>query len=90
MKSYAEAAQWINKHPQQTAKILLNKKYVAQTKFVNVKNVTSLIKQYHFGLKKASGKADVTYYAKQLKEAGFLKKDTNVKKLVEQAYYTAK
>ncbi|KRM76845.1 ABC transporter substrate-binding protein [Secundilactobacillus collinoides] len=90
VKSYAEAAQWINKHPQQTAKILLNKKYVAQTKFVNVKNVTSLIKQYHFGLKKASGKADVTYYAKQLKEAGFLKKDTNVKKLVEQAYYTAK
>lgn len=89
VKSYAEAASWINKHPQQTAKILLQKKYVAKSQFVNEANVTQLIKQYHFGLKKSAGKADVTYYAKELKQAGFLKSDTNIKDLVNQAYYTS-
>ncbi|KRK97457.1 NMT1 THI5-like protein [Secundilactobacillus odoratitofui DSM 19909 = JCM 15043] len=87
VKSYAEAAKWINEHPKETAHILLSKKYVAKSKFVNETTVTSLIKQYHFGLKKSSGKADVAYYAKELKQAGYLKKDTNVKQLVQQAYY---
>lgn len=89
VKSYAEAARWINQHPRQTAKILLEKNYVAKSKLVNEDNVTQLIKQYHFGLKKSSGKSDVTYYAKELKKAGFLKSNTNVKDLVDQAYYTS-
>ncbi|EEI24672.1 ABC transporter [Lentilactobacillus hilgardii] len=87
VKAYQEAADWINKHPQQTASILLNKKYVSSSKFVNQKNVSNLIASYHFGLKKSKGKADVTYYANQLKQAGFLKSDTNVKQLVNKAYY---
>lgn len=87
VKSYKEAAEWINKNPSETANILLNKKYVSKTKFVNQKNVTTLIKRYHFSLKGKDGKADLKYYAKQLKEAGFLKKDTNVNKLIKKAYY---
>ncbi|MFT8425879.1 MAG: ABC transporter substrate-binding protein [Liquorilactobacillus sp.] len=87
VKSYKEAAAWIDKHPSETASILLDKKYVAETKFVNHKNVTSLIKSYHFSLKGKAGKADLKYYAEQLKKAGFLKSNTNVNKLIKNAYY---
>ncbi|EHM00411.1 NMT1/THI5-like protein [Lentilactobacillus parafarraginis F0439] len=87
VKAYQEAAQWINQHPQETASILLKKKYVPSSQFVNQKNVANLIASYHFGLKKSKGKQDVTYYANQLKQAGFLKADTNVKQLVNKAYY---
>lgn len=87
VKSYKEAAQWIDKHPAATADILLDKKYVAKTSFVDKKNVTALIKSYHFSLKHGSGKADLKYYAKELKKAGFLKSNTNVNKLVTDAYY---
>ncbi|WP_057737933.1 ABC transporter substrate-binding protein [Liquorilactobacillus uvarum] len=88
VKSYKEAAKWIDAHPAETTNILLDKKYVAKTKFVNKKNVTTLIKSYHFSLKQGSGKEDLKYYAEQLKKAGFLKKNTNVNKLVKSAYYT--
>lgn len=87
IKSYQEAAEWINRHPQQTASILLKKKYVSASKFVNRNNVANLVASYHFGLKKAKGKTDVAYYADQLKQVGFLKPDTNVKQLVNKAYY---
>ncbi|WP_034993657.1 ABC transporter substrate-binding protein [Liquorilactobacillus vini] len=87
VKSYKEAAKWIDEHPSQTAKILLDKKYVAKTKFVNQKNVTALIKSYHFALRRGSGKADLRYYAKELKKAGILKSSTNVDQLIKKAYY---
>lgn len=87
VKAYQEAADWINQHPKETASILLKKKYVSSSKFVNEDNVGKLIADYHFGLKKSQGKSDVKFYAQQLKQAGFLKSDTNVDKLVEQAYY---
>ncbi len=87
IKAYQEAADWINRHPRETASILLSRKYVAANQFVNRHNVARLISSYHFDLKKDQGKADVTYYAKQLKQAGFLKSDTNIKQLVNKAYY---
>lgn len=86
-KAYQEAAAWIDEHPKETASILLKKNYVSSSKFVNEENVSNLIASYHFGLKKSQGKSDVKFYAEQLKKAGFLKEDTDINKLVEQAYY---
>ncbi|KRK98986.1 abc1 [Secundilactobacillus odoratitofui DSM 19909 = JCM 15043] len=90
VKSYKEAADWINKHPEETAKIELNKGYVSKTKFINVKNVTQILKDEHFDLNLKKGKSDLSYYIQQLKQAGYLKKDTNNKQLLKQAYWNPK
>ncbi|ANZ64522.1 ABC transporter [Secundilactobacillus paracollinoides] len=87
VKSYKEAAAWINKNPKETAQIELNKGYVSKTKFINVKNVTQILQDEHFNLNLKKGKSDLAYYIQQLKEAGYLKKDTNNKQLLKQAYW---
>jgi NitT/TauT family transport system substrate-binding protein len=87
VRSYKQAAAWINKHPEETAKIELNKGYVSKTKFINVKNVTQILKDEHFELNLKTGKEDLSYYIKQLKQAGYLKKNTNNKQLLNQAYW---
>ncbi|MGA3376630.1 ABC transporter substrate-binding protein [Lactiplantibacillus pentosus] len=87
VRSYKQAAAWINKHPEETAKIELNKGYVSKTKFINVKNVTQILKDEHFELNLKTGKEDLSYYIKQLKQAGYLKKNTNNKQLLKQAYW---
>lgn len=87
VKSYKEAAEWINKNPKETAQIELNKGYVSKTKFINVKNVTQILQDEHFHLNLKKGKSDLSYYIKQLKQAGYLKKDTDEKALLKQAYW---
>ncbi|AKP67495.1 ABC transporter substrate-binding protein [Companilactobacillus ginsenosidimutans] len=89
-KSYQEAAEWINKHPEETAKIELTKGYVSKTKFINQKNVTQIIKDEHFHLNVSQGKQDLNYYISQLKKAGYLKKDTKNSQLLKQAYWDPK
>lgn len=86
-KSYKEAATWINQHPDETAKIELNKGYVSKTKFINEKNVAQIIRDEHFELNLKKGKSDLSYYISQLKEAGYLKKDTNNAALLKKAYW---
>ncbi|MTV81693.1 ABC transporter substrate-binding protein [Secundilactobacillus folii] len=90
VKSYQEAAEWINKHPEQTAKIELSKGYVSKTKFINVKNVSEILRTERFHLNLKKGKSDLSYYIQQLKEAGYLKKNTNNKQLLKQAYWNPK
>ncbi|MBZ2202041.1 MAG: ABC transporter substrate-binding protein [Lentilactobacillus hilgardii] len=90
VKSYQEAAAWINKHPEETAKIELNKGYVSKTKFINVANVSQIIKDEHFNLNLTKGKSDLNYYISQLKQAGYLKKDTKNAQLLKQAYWNPK
>lgn len=87
VKSYQEAAAWINKHPKETAEIELNKGYVSRTKFINVQNVTQILKDEHFDLNVDKGEDDISFYIQQLKEAGYLKKNTNNKQLLKQAYW---
>ncbi|KRL66968.1 ABC transporter substrate-binding protein [Companilactobacillus versmoldensis] len=87
VKSYQEAADWINKHPEETAHIELSKGYVSKTKFINEKNVTQILKDEHFELNLKKGKEDLNYYISQLKQAGYLKKDTKNSELLKQAYW---
>ncbi|MFT8319166.1 MAG: ABC transporter substrate-binding protein [Sporolactobacillus sp.] len=86
-RAYQEAAQWISKHPEATAKIELDKKYVASSKFVTVQNVTNLLKSYRWNFTTTRSKSDLTYYINQLKKTGFLKSDTNTQALLKEAYY---
>ncbi len=83
-KAYRKATQWIKAHPEETAKLEIEKKYVA-TK--DLKLLTELIKSYNYEYTTTAAKADTKYFVKQFKKTGFLKKDTDADKFADKVYY---
>jgi len=82
-RAYQKATEWIKKNPEETAKIEIDKKYVASD---DVKFLASLIKSYDFEYTTDLAKADVKYFVEKLNKTGFLKKDTDPETFANKVY----
>lgn len=82
--AYKKACDWIREHPEETAKIDIDKGYVSG---VDEKLLTELIKSYDFNYRTSEAKSDLKYFAKNLSKTGFIKKNTDADKFVKDVYY---
>jgi NitT/TauT family transport system substrate-binding protein len=87
--SIQKASEWIALHPEETAKIMIDKKYIAAN---DTALITELVLSYKYHAKHNAGtrqraKSDALYFADQLKKTGFLPKDLDSKKFVDNLYY---
>ncbi|MDR2860785.1 MAG: ABC transporter substrate-binding protein, partial [Elusimicrobiota bacterium] len=88
LRAYNKATKWMGENPVEAAKILVNKKYVS-TKDVNL--VAGLIKDYkysdhHGAAANADAKKDAVYFAKELTKFGYLPKNLDVNKFINNLY----
>jgi NitT/TauT family transport system substrate-binding protein len=83
-RAYQKAADWIKKNPEETAKIEIDKKYVASD---DSKLLTELIKSYDYEYTTDHAKDDVKYFVGKLNNTGFLKKGTDPEAFANQVYY---
>jgi NitT/TauT family transport system substrate-binding protein len=88
LRGYHKAIAWIGEHPEEAAKLLVSNKSVATD---DVALVTSLLGHYHYDhhssrAADARAKEDAVYFAKKLTEIGYLPKDLNVQKFIDDMY----
>ncbi|MDR0823172.1 MAG: ABC transporter substrate-binding protein [Endomicrobium sp.] len=88
LRAYHKAVAWMGTNPDEAAKILVGKKYVATD---NVKLVGRLIKDYQYGnhhgeKSNAEAKADALYFADWLTKIGYLPAKLDTKKFVDNLY----
>lgn len=83
-RAYKEADQWIQKNPEEAAKIEIDKKYVATT---DLKLVTSMLKSYDYEYTTSAAKDDIKYFVKKFRTTGFLKSDTDPNEFANKVYY---
>ncbi|WP_150267921.1 ABC transporter substrate-binding protein [Paenibacillus tepidiphilus] len=83
-RAYQKATAWIAEHPEETAKLEIEKKYVATN---DVALVTDLIKSYHFNYTTDAAQEDIRYFVEQFSKTGFLNKDTDPEAFLKKAYY---
>lgn len=89
LKAFNKASEWIAQHPEETASIMIKKKYIASN---DPALIAELVKSYqyhshhdaHTALK---AKEDALYFTDQLKKTGFLPKDLDTQKFVDSFYY---
>lgn len=89
LRAYNKASEWIAQHPEETASIIIKKKYISSD---DPALITELIKSYkyhahHNAAVAHKAKDDALYFTNELKKAGFLPKDLDTKKFVEKLYY---
>ena len=92
LRAYNKASEWIAAHPEETASIIIKKKYISSD---DPALITELIKsyQYHAHHNAAiahKAKDDAFYFANELKKTGFLPKDLDIKKFVDNLYFDLK
>jgi len=92
LRGYNKASEWIAAHPEETAKIMIKKKYVSSD---DPELLTELIKSYkyhnhHNANIRHKAKDDALYFSKELKKTGFLPKDLDADKFVNNLYYDLK
>lgn len=83
-RAYKKATEWIKANPEETAKIEIEKKYVA-TK--DLKLLTELIKSYDYEYTTNNAYDDIKYFVEQFNKTGFLKANTDPKAFADQVYY---
>jgi NitT/TauT family transport system substrate-binding protein len=83
-RAYQKADDWIQKNPEEAAKIEIDKKYISGT---DLKLVTELIKSYNYHYTTDAAKDDIRYFVKQLNKTGYLKSDTDPDKFADDVYY---
>lgn len=83
-RAYQKADGWIKEHPEETAQIEIDKKYIASD---DVNLVTKLIKSYDFEYTTDKAKDDVSYFVKKLDKTGFLKDNTDPTQFANDTYY---
>jgi len=83
-RAYKKACEWINANPLETAKIEINKGYVAAD---DVDFLAELIASYDYEYTTDEGKADVKYFVEQLNKTGFLAADTDPETFANDVYY---
>jgi NitT/TauT family transport system substrate-binding protein len=89
LRAYNKAGEWIAKNPEETARILIKKGYVADN---DSSLITELIKSYkyhshHNASTQKQAKNDALYFTDELKKAGFLPKNIDSKEFVDNLYY---
>lgn len=83
-RAYQKATEWINAHPEETAQLEIEKKYVATD---DKALLTELIKTYDYEFTTDHAYDDVKYFVEQFNKTGFLKKDTDPKAFADQVYF---
>lgn len=83
-RAYQKADDWIKQHPEETAQLEIDKKYVAST---DAKLLTELIKSYDYEFTTDHAKDDIKYFVDKLGNTGFLKKGTDPDTFANQVYY---
>jgi NitT/TauT family transport system substrate-binding protein len=89
LRALEKASEWITEHPEETAKIMMEKKYVACD---DPQLIAELIKSYQYHSHHNAGtrlkaKTDALYFTDQLKKTGFLPKNLDTQKFVDNLYY---
>ncbi|KAA6340265.1 NitT/TauT family transport system substrate-binding protein [termite gut metagenome] len=88
LRAYQKASEWIAAHPAETAEIITQKGYVPSD---DPEFIAELLKSYEYHSKhgisnKIQAKEDARYFVRELKKTGFLSKDTDPDKFVENLY----
>jgi NitT/TauT family transport system substrate-binding protein len=83
-RAYKKATQWIRANQEETAKLEIEKKYVATQ---DLALLTELIKTYDYEYTTDHAYDDIKYFVEQFNKTGFLKKDTDPKEFADQVYY---
>lgn len=83
-RAYKKATEWIKANPEETAKLEIEKKYVA-TDDLNL--LTQLIKSYDYEYTTNNSYEDIKYFVEQFNKTGFLKKGTDPKQFADQVYF---
>jgi NitT/TauT family transport system substrate-binding protein len=89
LRAYNKASEWVAAHPEETAQIMIKKKYVSSD---DPALITELIKSYqyhshHNADVRHQAKNDALYFTKELIKTGFLPKDLDADKFVNKLYY---
>ncbi|MDP4210502.1 MAG: ABC transporter substrate-binding protein [Bacteroidota bacterium] len=89
LKALQKSSEWIAQNPEKTAQIMIDKKYISSD---DPALITELVKSYKYHAKhnantRARAKNDALYFTDQLEKAGFLPKNLNTQKFVENLYY---
>ncbi|MDR1339684.1 MAG: ABC transporter substrate-binding protein [Prevotellaceae bacterium] len=89
LRAYRRASEWIAANPEETAKIVVEKDYVASS---DTALITQLIVNYryhsrHGHAEKAQARDDALYFSRELKKTGFLPADLDPEKFVEHFYF---
>ena len=89
LRAYNKASEWIALHPEETAKIMIAKKYVSSN---DPALIAELIKSYQYHAHHNAGvrhkaKDDALYFTKELIKTGFLPKDLDADKFVDNLYF---
>lgn len=83
-RAYKKATEWIKANPEETAKLEIEKKYVATD---NLNLLTELIKSYDYEYTTDNAYDDIKYFVEQFNKTGFLKKGTDPKGFADQVYF---
>ena len=81
-RAILKGASWVQAHPEEAAKLELDKKYVAGNLALN----TSLLKKYHFIPSVKGGYDAIKANAEELAAIGLLKEGTDGKKFADDAF----
>jgi len=89
LRAYNNASEWIAQHPEETASIIIKKKYISSD---DPGLITELIKSYkyhahHNSAVRHKAKEDALYFTNELKKTGFLPKSLDTQKFVEKLYF---
>lgn len=83
-RAYKKATEWIKANPEETAKLEIEKKYVATE---DLSLLTELIKSYNYEYTTDNAYNDINYFVEQFNKTGFLKKGTDPKEFADQVYF---
>jgi len=89
LRAYNKASEWIAQHPEETASIIIKKKYISSN---DPDLITELIKSYkyhahHNTAVAHKAKDDALYFTNELKKTGFLPKNLDTQKFVGKLYF---
>jgi NitT/TauT family transport system substrate-binding protein len=89
LNALQKASEWIAKNPKETAKIMIDKKYISSD---DPGLITELVESYKYHAKHDAStnlrsKNDALYFTDELKKTGFLPKTLDTKKFVDGLYY---
>jgi NitT/TauT family transport system substrate-binding protein len=89
LRGFQKASEWIAKNPEETAKIVIEKDYVANS---DTALITQLLVSYKYHSKhdhtnKRQTRDDALYFSQELKKTGFLPAGIDPEKFVEDFYF---
>ncbi|MDR3111778.1 MAG: ABC transporter substrate-binding protein [Elusimicrobiota bacterium] len=91
LRAYYKSTKWIGQNTEEAAKIILEKKYIpVEGTEDDLKLITGLLKHYKHGqthgLPKEQAKRDALYFAQELTKTGYLPKDLDAQKFIDNLY----